>query len=426
MAAAKRVLFVCYGGGHVAMVLPVAQAMREAGAEVLVMALTTAYARAQAAGLPVIGFRDLVDPVADAEALAWGRELAGQMAASDVVAPEETIAYLGLSFADLAERCGGEAAARAEYGRQGRHAFLPRGPMRRLMDRWRPDVVVATNSPRAERAAIEVAGERGIPSVCMVDLFATQESAWIGRPGYASRVCVLSPFVRERLVACGRAGDEIVVTGNPAFDRLAAPELALRAMAWRQDKGLPDDAKVILWASQDEPAVHPFSGKQGDPSLPRQIDRVLLDALQRHENWFLVIRHHPSEQVEKQPLPSRAAYSPREEDLAVVLNAADVVVIMSSTVGLEAALVGRPVLAVEMSVASQDVPFVDMGIALGVNSLESIESGVAGLVMTGSVGDRGDNGIPRVGTATRNVVRVIEEASGLNRKPSISVSEGGE
>ncbi|RZU47275.1 hypothetical protein EV700_0229 [Fluviicoccus keumensis] len=406
MAAAKRVLFVCYGGGHVAMVLPVAQAMCEAGAEVLVLALTTAYARAQAAGLPVIGFRDLVDPVADAEALAWGRELAGQMAASDVVAPEETIAYLGLSFADLAERCGGEAAARAEYARQGRHAFLPRGPMRRLMDRWRPDVVVATNSPRAERAAIEVAGECGIPSVCMVDLFATQESAWIGRPGYASRVCVLSPFVRERLVACGRVGGEIVVTGNPAFDRLGDASLTERAAAWRAEKGLAG-RKLVVWASQDEPAIHPFSGRQGYPEVPRQIDRALLDALGRHPDWFVVIRHHPSEQVALTPLPERAAYSSRQDDLAVLLKAADVVVVMSSTVGLEAALLAKPVIAVELSASTPDVPYVPMGIARGIGRVEDLEAAVMAALSVPSAAAPG-GGLPAPGHATPNVAAVIE------------------
>ena len=58
----KKVLFVCYGSGHVKMVMPVARMLRERGlADVQVLGLTTAAdvvraaARADAHRLPGVG-----------------------------------------------------------------------------------------------------------------------------------------------------------------------------------------------------------------------------------------------------------------------------------------------------------------------------------------------------------------------------------
>ena len=82
-------LFVSYGGGHVKALLPVARRARELGlAQPVYLALTTAAAEARAAGLQVLGFRDLLQP-GDEAALRRGEELAAALAgdAELVVAP---------------------------------------------------------------------------------------------------------------------------------------------------------------------------------------------------------------------------------------------------------------------------------------------------------------------------------------------------
>ena len=63
-----------------------------------------------------------------------------------------------------------------------------------------------------------MAGKLNIPSVCIVDLFAVKEVAWVGEPGYADKVCVLSEFVKNTLMRAGRNDKDIIVTGNPAFE----------------------------------------------------------------------------------------------------------------------------------------------------------------------------------------------------------------
>jgi hypothetical protein len=89
----------------------------------------------------------------------------------------------------------------------------------------------------------------GIPSICVVDLFAIDEVKWIGAPDYADQVCVLNESVRQFLVAAGRSEDQVVVTGNPGFDALNAPGCA--------GTGAPDPRAAWLAGPARDPVAHP-------------------------------------------------------------------------------------------------------------------------------------------------------------------------
>ena len=257
------------------MVLPVVQWLAQHTAlKIQVLALTTAAPVFVNAGIEVLGFRDFVR-LEDAAALAWGERLL-EGNTNMQVAHDESTAYLGLSYVDLEQRFGVTAAAHA-YAQFGRQCLYPLGVLRRVIQQLLPDVVVTTNSPRAERAAIDAAGLMGLPCVCMVDLFAIDEIAWIGQPGYASRVCVLNQAVANRLLAHGRKQDEVCVTGNPSFDALKAAHGLAARQALRVAQGWVGQ-QVVLWASQPEPAEHPsVPGRQGDTGLPGRI-RLALEA----------------------------------------------------------------------------------------------------------------------------------------------------
>lgn len=366
--AGPRILFVTYGGGHVRMVIPVVRALqRRGGVAIDVLGLTTAFPMLAAQGIPAFGFSDLVTG-GDAQALAWGRELAAGHA-SRLVTATETEAYLGLSFAELAQARGIDGA-RAELARLGRGAFLPVGVMQRAFARVQPDVVVATNSPRAEQAAILAARAAGIPALCMVDLFAIEEIKYVGQPGYADRICVLNEQVRDRFLAHGRNRDEIVVTGNPAFDALGHPEMASRGQSLRKRLG---GDKVILFVSQPEPLRHRITGVPGDPQLPRHVQRAVEAARRAHPSWRLLVRPHPSEDPSAFSVGEGAELSPPGQPLAEVLHACDAVVCLNSTVGYEAALLGKPLVHVPLSIYWEEADYSGMGLALPVRDLSQME-----------------------------------------------------
>ena len=333
---------------------------------------------------------------------------------------QESVAYLGLSYQDLVVRLGPEAAAN-EYARFGRQAFRPGSVLDGVLARLRPDVVVATNSPRAERAAIEAARRAGLPAVCLVDLFATDEVAWIGRPGYADRVCVLNDAVAARIVAAGRHAREVSVTGNPAFDVLCSPAARQAGASLRHERGW-DAAEVVLWASQPEPDEHPsVPGGRGDPTLPLRIRAALEDWAGAAAGRLLVVRPHPSEVVVREGAGLRVhdaagVQSGHGLDLPALLNAVDAVVVMNSTVGLQAHLCGRPVVQVLGSIFDESVPLWRHGMALPCLEPAQLPRTIAAALATaGDALPSCGNGQP---LATEKVARVILELAGdTNRCP---------
>lgn len=344
----KKILFVAYGGGHARMLTPVMHALKDhPDLETEAVALTAGGPIFRQEKLPFKGYRDYIGPQ-DAEALAWGRKLAARWHSPETGIEEaESIAYLGLSYWDLVLRHG-EAEAADLWAAKGRHAFLQLSVFERILDAVRPDLVVTTNSPRSERAAVEVANRRGIPTLALVDLFGLShlhrmEADYIG---------VLSERTITYMQAEGvtRPREAFHITGNPAFDRVfehAGPV----DYAWRRAyfPGLPDQARALLWA--DIPAYRNLNGPdlylRSDEELVRDLD-TLAAAAQDH-GACLLVRPHPSQPRAlydawlKQHAHPHVFYA-GGVPLYPLLNAIDVVISHGSTVAVEALLMQRRVL----------------------------------------------------------------------------------
>lgn len=352
------------------MTTPVAQAMSQLGFEVKLLALTTAGSFLEGRGVPYFGYRDFPEAT-NPDVRRYGVELAGPPPTEPPRVPyEESVAYLGINFLDLVESLG-EPEARVRYATRQRQAFLPIAAMRRLLERERPDLVVITSSPRSEKALAVAATQLRVPVVCMVDLFDVHGMPTEQYAGYADRFLVLNEAVRESFLAKGCRPEQVVVTGNPAFDRLLDKDMQAAGTALRRARRWAPDERIVLWASQVEPAIHPFTGAPGDPSLPTRIEKELRNFVGRHDGARLIVRYHPSDPTPFVEGP-RTEFSPLSEDLGALLHAVDIVVVMTSTVGLEAAIVGKPVVSVDCSVFSPGVQYMAAGVSDGVATPEEI------------------------------------------------------
>ena len=237
----------------------------------------------------------------------------------------------------------------------------------------RPDVVVATNAPRGERAAIVAAGRLGLPALCVVDLFAIDEVLWIGQAGYADRVCVLNAAVRDFLIAAGRRPEEVVATGNPGFDALNAPEAVAAGRQLRQQRGWTDLC-ALLWPTQVEPAVHPFDGRPGDPTLPGRALQQLVQWTLAHDDAVLCLRTRAGEIPPDVPAHERLVITGQDLPLPTLLHACDLVVTLTSTVGLEGHLAGCRLVQVTGSVFDKAMPLLRYGIADDAVPVQSLRS----------------------------------------------------
>jgi hypothetical protein len=109
----KTILFVTYGGGHAQMVWPVVNALKQnqrlidGEHAIRVLALPAAKAILDRNDVPSFSFADYFDDVEDADARAWGEELAKiHHSPASGIDIRESIAYLGLSYKDLVDRLG--------------------------------------------------------------------------------------------------------------------------------------------------------------------------------------------------------------------------------------------------------------------------------------------------------------------------------
>lgn len=372
----KKVLFVTYGGGHARMIVPVVQALQ--GHKDIVaesIALTVGGPIFKSEGLPYKGYKDFITP-ADKEALAWGKKLsAGNHNPESGITEEESIAYLGLSYWDLVTRWGEKEAARL-WAEKGRHAFLQLTVFERIIAQVKPDMVVTTNSPKSEQAAVAVAKGYGIPTISMVDLFGIHHF----HPLESDYITILCERVIGNLEREGvhKPRESYCITGNPAFDR-AFDFRGPVDYAWRSKHfpTLGKNNKTLLWI--DMPAywnVHTRSlHVRDDAEVLRDLD-MFADAAKAN-GVTLLIRPHPSQQrglydkwMKERNLPH--VLFAGGVPLYPLLNAVDVVATYTSTVSVEALLMQKRVVQLKFYPGHCDVPLGEWNIAWLVEKPEQL------------------------------------------------------
>lgn len=388
----SRILAVSYGAGHINMVIPVVQELQSRGHNISLLALTTAHGPAARAGLNPLGFRDVLRS-SDCLAQEWGHRLAAGNASHPDVHPKETPAYLGLNYAELIES-NGEEGARRLFAEHGRQAFLPLASLRRVFEATKPDLVVATSSPRSERASILIAGEMGIPSLVLCDFMPQSELEWLKSPAYGTRLCVMSQGVKARLVESGRLPGQVAVTGNPAFDSAFDLDAPTLGTAWRRRHGYSESDRVALFASQ--PDREPNRGARAAAELSVAAAKA---------GWKLAVRPHPNEEFDNSLMPPDTAISGPSESVWEALCGCDGCIVISSTVGIQALLLGKPMSVYDTPVNADPAPYPAMGLG-GVGRLpaEVFES-------LGGQSPGQDFGMPRA----RATQTVADEAEGLLR-----------
>lgn len=329
----NRVLAVCYGGGHVLMLIPVLKHLVSLGYEVHVLGLTTAATPLRNAGFDPLGFQDIIRPE-DTQALAHGKRLATEMHQGNKVnSLKESISYLGLSYVDLEDQLGIRGAELA-FEQKGRQAFLPLNPIRRFFDQIQPDVLLTTNSPRAELASIHVAAERGVPSVGVLDLFGLQPYNDIP----ADNVCVPFKQAVSILVDRGLKRENLVVTGNPNFE-------------WVHEFSLKKSQPESFWRIQHQVEPEDLLALYAMKPNWDQHEEMIVSSLEK------VLPHRPSLKVAVRPHPNgdrslaenvikrlgKASFLNENTPLPLTIESCDALITHKSTVSVEAALLGRQV-----------------------------------------------------------------------------------
>lgn len=361
------------------MVYPVVHALQRTAAYAAgelalhVLALPAATSTMRSNGIDCLGFRDFLDPAQDGDALAWGQALAQVHHSPTIgVSLEDSVAYLGMCYKDLVLRHGKDQAD-ALLAEKGRHAFFPLTVMERVFDRLQPDLVVTTNSPRSEAAAIATANSRGVDSIIMTDLFT-------GLGGYqlqARHITFLNEVARDMFVENGLADPALSTfhcTGNPAFDKiLALPNRKDPAWLDLHFRGI-GGRTVMLHA--DVPAywdaLKLCSHNRTEEEILAELEACHAAACANGVAYL--VRPHPSQDrafYERWVSGKRDAWLAAACDLHELLACVDLLVARTTTVTLEAAMMRKRVLQLDWRIHT-DMPIAAMGVAWGTEGFDSL------------------------------------------------------
>jgi len=180
----------------------------------------------------------------------------------------------------------------------------------------------------------------------VVDSFATIEKAWLSQDGYADKVCVFHGAVKKLLINEGRDDKDIIVTGNPSFDVLAKVTMRSR------NSGLPH----VLYLSQNEGRIDNHNSSVLPDSIPLGVIETLSKGV-KNNKFTAEVRFHPNQGdlIRKKAIGLIPVnFSSRLED---VISRADVVVTASSSAGIQAQLLGLPLVQIKWSIRNGLVPF---------------------------------------------------------------------
>jgi len=358
----KKILVVCYGGGHVNMVIPVITKLRNLGFEVKILGLTAAESVFRKNGLESFGFRHYLSLFKDGEAIIeQGHLLLKQLPLNKEILEEESVAYLGLSYWDLVHKYG-QVEALSKYMEHGRYCFYQTNVLEMILKYEKPDFLISTSSPRSELASLEVSKKLNIPNACLIDLYIDLLEARLKNNKFIDKFFVPSGFELSSLVKIGISEDRIVISGNPAFEGHFSPAFIDQADRFKKEK-FPKKKTIITFAKT--------SSYSKFARVDQEILQGLLTFINGNTDFGLIVRNHPNDT----PVTHKEKgvfYSTKNEPIAVILHASDIVVSQGSTVGIEARFVGNTVIQYSDQEFSDLVDQERMGIATKVKSIAAL------------------------------------------------------
>jgi len=182
-------------------------------------------------------------------------------------------------------------------------------------------------------------------------------------------IAVVSPFAKDAHIKMGAPADKIFVTGQPRFDLIRQAK-ADRAQIMAR-LGVPGNPDIIVLATQ--PVGELWTGKDRG-----ELIEAVLSAMIEFPEKQLVIKLHPDEKIEEyQNILARIENGNKTVlcqniDLYGLLRECDLLMAVYSTVALEAMILDKPVIIINLTGKPDIMPYAQSGAALGVHQQEDL------------------------------------------------------
>ena len=284
------------------------------------------------------------------------------------------------------------------------------------------------NGLNREKLFIRSARHLGIRSMAVLDFWSNYAVRFSDEQGnliyLPDVIAVMDERARREMMADGVPGENILVTGQPAFDALAHYRQqfsVVRKLAIRESLAVRDDDLLVLFASQ--PMRKLYGSDESDPAYlgfdEASVLHAVINALdaisqKSHRRTTLLIRPHPRE--------TAAEYSHYQSDKINVVVAmqgesrdyviaSDLVIGMNTALLVEACYLGCLVLSLQPGLRKADtLPTNAWGVSLSVCREEEIRPALEEIllndVLRRTVLSK-TTALQLEATATRNVANYI-------------------
>ena len=335
----KKILVVTYGGGHVEAMIPLIKRLKKnSNFELDIIGLTTAKQKLINNGIKCKGAKELFSSKnKNLVELAYRVIEKNQHPEIDI---EDAIAYHCMGINDLISMYGDEKGTQIAI-QKGRFSYLPIYSAEEYLRKNDIDILITGTCPRTELAFQKVANNLGLNSLAIADNFLFKELDYICQKDYANNISVITKTVAAQVKKHGYIGN-VHVLGNPAFDNLFEESNIFKAKTFRQKLNIREEDRLIMWAAHPLNAEIYSGRKHVDLEL---IINSLTSYCKRKGNTKFLIRQHPNSNL----LPPNSQFeygficSP-EISIETALHSIDQLVVESSTVGIQAAVIGKPVI----------------------------------------------------------------------------------
>lgn len=343
----SKVLFVTYGGGHANIVKSIYDKLKaRPQMEVVILALTVAPKVFKLENIPYITISQVAKKLpywAQVESIGIG--LADTYHKNDSgIDYNDSVAYLGIGYYDLIKKYGAAEAKRL-FHKFERKAFLPVETAKEIIKIISPDAVVVTNSPRMEQAAAMAANTLNIPVVRINDLpYMTEEMP------YNANLCVMNEWAKADIDRKNLVRDnEVFITGQPVFEEDLKIDNNVKSIYSHSLRNSYN--KVVLYLGQ----THSVESKIA-------LNELYRIAKEKSDTLFLV-RPHPNDFEKYEKFCGRSNFVVSKKGiLKYLIASSDVVVTHYSTSGLQAALLGKPLICLDTE-GNNPINYAELGIA---------------------------------------------------------------
>jgi predicted glycosyltransferase len=175
------------------------------------------------------------------------------------------------------------------------------------------------------------------------------------------------------------AAEKVVVTGLPRYDVLkSAPNIYSRQNFLKRFDINPEK-KIVLWLTQS----HALNEEENARNIS-----TIFGTIKEVPDTFLVIKQHPAEpprytqMIEKmmREYEVNGILMPKDIDTYELLYISDIIIIKNSTTAMEAIVLGKPVISLNLSGQPDPVEYVREGVALGITDSRLLKDGIGQLL----------------------------------------------